>query len=164
VIARHRIHRKFLRRRGVGLVELMISTAITAGLLVAVGAAYTATATGIESNDQFFRASQAARVSVNQVMNEVRKCQSGVVETDSLELTDSIGQKRLYSFDEKSGMLTMTFPDVETPTTYTLARNVQSAAFHTDGSSISLVVTVKNGKNAVTLSGSAIPRRVMTFN
>jgi Tfp pilus assembly protein FimT len=166
VIATHPVKISAPRRvrRGVGLVELIVSMAITASLLVAVGAAFSATASGIEMNDSFFRASQSARVSVNQVMAEVRKCQSGVVDAASLELTTAQGQKRLYAFDAASGELRLSFPDDATPTTHVMARNVTAAAFSTDGKSIAMVVTVKNGKNSVTLSGSAFPRRVMTFD
>ena len=116
------------RNRGLGLVELVVSLAIAAMLLTAVAAAYSATTTAIEMNDQFFRASQAARVSINQIMAEVRRCQSGVVDDPSLELTTQLGQKRLYTFDNDTKRITMTFPDEPTPPTYVLARNVDESS------------------------------------
>ncbi len=154
------------RRRcaGLGLVELIVSLSIAAMLLTAVAAAFSATTSTIEMNDQFFRASQACRVSINQIMAEVRKCQSGVVDDPSLELTTSSGQKRLYEFDDVSKRITMTLPDEPTPPTYVLARNVDSCQFYTDGETIAMRVTVKIGTNQVTLSGSAMPRRTMTFD
>ena len=109
-------------RRGLGLVELVVSLAIAAMLLTAVAAAYSATTTAIEMNDQFFRCSQAARVSINQIMAVVRRCQSGVVADPSLVLTTQTGQKRLYSYNSDSKTLTMSFPDDLVPTPHTLAR------------------------------------------
>jgi len=152
------------RRRGLGLVELLVSLAIAASLLTAVAAAYAATTSAIQMNDEFFRASQSARVSINQIMAEVRKCQSGIVDTDSLEISNQAGVKRVYAFDSANDRLTLAFPDAVVPATYTLARNVDDVQFYTDGQTISMIVTIEVGKNSVTLSGSAMPRRTITFN
>ncbi len=64
--------RRFIKksRKGLSLAEVMISLAISAMLLTAVAAAFTASSEAIEQNDQFFRASQAARVSMNQILTE----------------------------------------------------------------------------------------------
>jgi Tfp pilus assembly protein PilW len=51
------------RRLGLSLVEVMISTAISATLLLAAGGAFVASTKAIENNDRFFTASQAARPS-----------------------------------------------------------------------------------------------------
>ena len=152
------------RRRGLGLVELLVSLAIAASLLTAVAAAYAATTSAIQMNDEFFRASQAARVSINQIMAEIRKCQSGIVDEQSLEISNQQGQKRVYAFDGANKRLTLTFPDELVPPTYTLARNVDDVQFYTDGQTISMLVTIEVGKNQVTLSGSAMPRRTIMFN
>ena len=157
-------HRSWRRLSGLGLVELMVSLAISAALLTAVAMAYSVSASAIEANDQFFRAAQAARVSVNQIIAEVRKCQSGVVDIDSLEVTPTVGEKKLYAFDSANHRLTLTLPDQVVPPTDTLARNVASAEFFTDGQTISLTVTVKVGSNQVTLNGSAMPRRTVSYN
>ena len=147
-----------------GLIELLVSLAIAAALLTAVAAAYAATTSAIRVNDEFFRASQAARVSINQIMAEVRKCSSGVVDTDAIELTNAAGEKRVYSFDVATNRLLLTFPDVIGAPSYTLARNVDDVEFFTDGLTTSMTVTIEVGQNKVTLSGSAMPRRTMTFN
>jgi type II secretory pathway pseudopilin PulG len=152
------------RPAGLGLVELVISLAIAAMLLTAVAAAYAAATSAIEMNDQFFRASQAARVSINQIMSETRKAQSGVVGANSLEITPSIGEKRLYEYDAANQRITMTFPDRLVPPTHVLARNVQDVQFFTDGQTISMRVTIQIGPNQVTLSGSAMPRRTVQYN
>ena len=156
--------RRHSRRRGLGLVELLVSLAIAATLLTAVAAAYAATTSAIQMNDEFFRASQAARVSINQIMAEVRKCQSGIVDTDSLEISNQQGVKRVYAFDRGTNRLTLSFPEATVPVTYTLARNVDDVQFYTDGQTIAMIVTIEVGKNQVTLSGSAMPRRTITFN
>lgn len=150
------------RNAGLSLVEALISLAITASLLTAVGAAYQAANDTIRLNDQFFRASQAARVSVNQVMAEVRKCQSGVVDKPSLELITATGQSRTYVFDPATKTLAMTI-DGPTPVTVKMASNVSSVEFDTDGQTISMTVVVEVGNNHITLNGSAIPRRILTY-
>lgn len=148
-------------RGGLSLVEVMISMVIASALLTAVAAAFSASASAIEMNDQFFRASQAARISVNQIMWEARKCMTGVVDPTSLELTTDTGQKRTYTLTGK--MLTLTIADPVLPRTYRLASNVESLQFQTNGKAVSMVVTVKVGSNEVTLTGSAIPRRTITY-
>ena len=153
-------YRRRLRARGLSLIEALISLAIIASLLTAVGMAYAASADAIQINDQFFRASQASRVCLNQVLSEVRKCQSGVVADTSLEITTSAGSKRTYFLDE--GKLKVTIDGI-TPVTYRLASNVDSLHYDTDGSTISMTVTVKVGENAITLNGSAIPRRLVEY-
>ena len=127
------------------------------------GAVASLHAAGITHNDQFTRASQAARVSVNQIMAQVRKCQSGVVGDSSLELTDDAGNVTTYDFDETNHKLTVTYDGI-TPVTRTMASNVQKVAFATDGKTISMTVNVTIGTNTVTLNGSAFPRRMMTYN
>src|SRR5579859_1207085 len=61
---------------GLSLPEVMISLFITTVLLVAVAAAFTSSASVIENNDTFFRSGQAARVTVNQLLAEIRNCDS----------------------------------------------------------------------------------------
>jgi type II secretory pathway pseudopilin PulG len=153
-----------VRRRGLSIAELMISLAISAMLLAAVAAAFAVSTSAINMNDDFFRASQAARVSVNQIMTEVRRCQSGVVDPQSLELTLNTGQKRTYAFDPVAQELRMTIHTGILPEpVYRLASDVSSLRFDTDGTTVSMTMTVKVGDNSVTLSGSALPRRLVTY-
>src|SRR5947209_11275949 len=62
-----------LFRRGLSIIEASISLSISTMLLVAVAAAFTSSASAIDMNDQFFRATQAGRVSLNQVLAAVRQ-------------------------------------------------------------------------------------------
>lgn len=155
------------RNAGMSLVEVMISLAISSTLLAAVAAAFTASASAIEHNDQFVRAAQAARISVSQIMSEVRKAQvgdpgtSGLVQDQRLELTTDAGVRRIYSLVGQE--LMMTVDDPIAPEPVRLAGNIESLRFSTNGDSVSMLVTVKVGSNSATLSGSAVPRRIMQF-
>src|SRR4051812_7948867 len=104
------LHPSSLRARGLSLVECLISLAITALLLTGVAAAFRASAAAIKINDQFFRASQAARISLNQIMTEVRRCQNGVVGASSLQITTQTGESRNYSLDGTDLIVTLTPP------------------------------------------------------
>lgn len=153
-----------LRRRGLSLVEVLISLAITAMLLTAVSAAYVASAQAIEINDQFFRASQAARVSVTRISSELRKCRSGTLYgDDTLELITASGEKHTYKHDAVNKRLTLTLDALPAPMTYKLASNVEKAEFFSNGKSVSVNVVVAVGKNSVALNGSAIPRRAVAY-
>ena len=149
--------------RGLSLVETMISLIITALLLTSAAAAFHASTAAIEMNDQFYRAEQAARVSLNQIMDQVRQCQSGVVDTSSLDLTTDSGVDRIYALSGTDLTLTTTLPGALTPSTFKLANNVKTLTFGTDGKSISMEITIAVGSNTVTLCGSAFPRRMMTY-
>src|SRR5215212_2456647 len=88
-------------RRGLSLAEVMISLAISAMLLTAVAAAFTASAEAIEQNDEFFRASQAARVSMNQILTEIRRANAVQVPATnkSLSMLTWDNKDRTYSYD-----------------------------------------------------------------
>ena len=64
------------KRSGLSLPEAMISLAITSLLLVAVATAFTNASQAIEMNDTFFRCTQAARVTMDQMLGEIRNCDS----------------------------------------------------------------------------------------
>jgi type II secretory pathway pseudopilin PulG len=151
------------RRAGLSIIELMISLAICALLLTAVAAAYSASASAIEINDRFFRASQAARVSTNQIMAQVRRCQAVTINPTSLVMTTSTGEDRTYAYNSSSKKLTLTLTKLAPPPTYTLASNVSSVAFTTDGKSVAMSITVQVGEDQVLLSGCATPRRTVTY-
>ena len=159
-----RARRRQRRRAGLSLVEVLIALAITAMLLTAVAAAYSASAKAIEINDQFFRASQGARVSVNRICSEVRRCQGGSVTGSSLlTLTTTPGEIRSYSYDATNKRLLLTIGVPPDATSYTAASNVESCSFFSDGDSVGVNIVVAAGNNRVMLNGSAIPRRKMTY-
>jgi prepilin-type N-terminal cleavage/methylation domain-containing protein len=151
------------RHRGMSVVEVLISLAIAAMLLTAAAAAYSASAAAVEANDQFFRASQAARVAVNQIVTEVRRCQSGVVDTSSLELITASGENRTYSYAPDQRALLVTIETATGPVTHKMASNVEALEFYTDGDTIAMMITVQVQRHSVTLNGSAMPRRSVTY-
>jgi type II secretory pathway pseudopilin PulG len=152
-------------RRGVGLVELLVSLAITAALLVAVAGAFTAAAAAVDANDQFFRATQVARVCINQMTTEVRRCQSGAVSPDglSMDMQLNTGENRTYRYDPTTKQLQMVLRSIPTLEVHTMAHNVGTMSFTTNGKSISITMTVAIGNNSIVLNGSGMPRRWVTY-
>ena len=157
--------RSRLARRGMSLPEVLIGLTISSLVLTGVAVAWVTASKVVDQNDQFFRATQSARVSVNQIMTEARRCLSGVVDVPALELTLYNGEKRNYELDPTDKCLKMTTYDAITgaPSTYVMARHVEDASFVTDGKTITLTVNVKVGNNQMMISGSAMPRRTVTY-
>ena len=152
-------------RRGMSVAELLISLAITALLLTAAAVAYTTSARAVEINDQFFRASQSARVALNQILTEIRRCQAAAVDEAAvvLELTTNAGESRTYAYVPDNRTLTMTIANGGVNTVYTLARNVETMSFLTDDATITMLIRIAVGNNSITLNGSALPRRSVTY-
>ena len=173
-----------LKRGGLSLVEVMISLAICASMLTAVGAAYNASARIITTNDDYYRASQAARITILQLEQGIRTCTSSMVGEDAtydgtskvvtsniLRFTRPGPLPRRYTYDSTAKRLWLYNTDTVDPTTpqYTMARNVSSLTFTADMApnpsngfmrpvriTIDMIVTV--GKDSVHLTGSAVPR------
>ena len=162
---RHRATRGNRRRRGLSLVETMISLVITATLLTAVGAAYTGSVHAVQINDQFFRATQTARVSMGQLLAELR--QSSIVEVKdatTLNVVTASGMAKTYKYDATNQLLLLTITDTFGVTTnYTAARNVTALSFAGDSGSVTIAVTITAGKNVITLGGSVVPRRMVVY-
>src|SRR5438874_5956452 len=93
-------------RHGLGLVEALISLAIAAALLTAVAIGFVASARAINENDQFFRAAQSGRVSLNRILTQVRR---GTPANDStatsLHLLTDTGQDITYSYNSTTKQL-----------------------------------------------------------
>ena len=161
--------RRAKARTGLSLVEVMISTALSAILLTAAGMAYSASIKAIEINDRFFTASQAARVSITQMTSAFRRGSNLTVTANSARVLTSDGHDRTYTFDVASQQLKMVANDSVGTPTYILARNVTAAAFSADldaGSIVTRVaisLTVQVNCNQVLLSGSAAPRSNVTY-
>jgi Tfp pilus assembly protein PilW len=170
-------------RRGLGLVEAMISLVIAATLLTAVSAAFNASAKALQINDEFFRSTQSARVSLARILSQVRTGQVDEASTaNNLHLITTGGQDLTYKLvtesDPTKGPMRLVMVDNSTATTYELARNV-TTTIATDSpfaielgkdsnnadcvSRVSLSLSVKCGGNEVRLSGSAAPRRNLSY-
>ena len=135
------------RRRGLSIVEVMISLTITSFLLVAVAAAYNASASAVEMNDRFFRATQAGRVTMNQLLTEIRRadrvaCAPGndaiiVTRPPATATKDgaNIECQRWFRYDAVTKKVTVQIyyekPDLSVygGPVYSLASNVEAATF-----------------------------------
>jgi type II secretory pathway component PulJ len=167
--------------RGLSIAEVLISLAISAMLLVGVATAYNASATAIDGNDRFFRATQAGRVTMTQLLNEIRKAESVVVAAtnDSIIITrrsdlrvNSEEQSREFKYDatarkiklkiyyKKADGTTYQSPD------YSLASNVIEAKFgpaeQVGGvdARVPVTVVIQLGSNTVRLSDTTSVRRL----
>jgi Tfp pilus assembly protein PilW len=162
----------------------MISLAISSFLLVAVAAAYSASAEAVEMNDKFFRASQAGRVTLNQILTEIRRAEGVLCNAagDTLIVTRpaetraptfEASREFKYNAAAKTITLQIYFDKAGVKTTsplYTLARNVEKGKFGppdlaagtgTTDQRVPVTVEVKIGSNKVLLNGSSSPRRAM---
>ncbi len=162
-------------RTGLGLVEAMIALAIAAMLLSAVGVAFHASASAIEINDQLFRASQGARVSMNRILTQCRK---GTVLTtstgSSLNFNTDKMQEVSFSYNSTNKQLLYITNSDTTDPDYVLSRNVSACSFlYVHGTNpatgndciarVAMTITVSIGSNSVTLTGSAAPRAMVAF-
>jgi len=175
-------------RRGLSIIEMMISLTISAFLLVAIAAAYNASANAVEMNDRFFRATQAGRVTMNQVLTEIRRadwvaCSPGY---DSIYVTRpasvraaTMEDSREFKYDPATKKVTLQIHYKNTSTgaiwhspVYTLASNVETATFgpaeritddkgNPQDARVPVTIDVKIGSNSVRLSGSSGPRRML---
>ena len=152
-----------------GLVEAMISLAISAALLAAVAGAYSASSAAIEGNDQFFRASQGSRVSMTRLLHEVRHCSSIDVYTDHLNLMTADNEDCTYRYDATARQLKLVLNDREGRPEYVLATDVTSATFAVGATQpnnvapVTVTFIVQVGNQQVRLSGSAVPRSGIAY-
>jgi type II secretory pathway pseudopilin PulG len=163
------------RRHAMGLVEAMISLSITSMLLVAVAAAFSASSAAISNNDRFFRASQAARVSMNQIQTAIRRCQAcQIPSTSQIDLITFDSKNRSYMYSSGDKKLKLVTNDITSDPDYTLASNVTSASFVADSEPdpntgvsrvvrVTITLVVKVGNDEIRLSGSAVPRRAVVY-
>jgi type II secretory pathway pseudopilin PulG len=172
-------------RRGLSMIEAMIAMGISSMLLVAVSGAFSASAQAVETNDQFFRASQTARVLMHQMLGEIRR--ADLIRCDDAGDTSyfdvmrpaeditPLEVYRRYQYDSNTRQLTLTIykaGDVVSAR-YVLANNIEAAAFGPPppkGSNannvlvvqrLPVTVSVKVGSNFITLNGAAGPRRAL---
>jgi hypothetical protein len=164
-------------RRGLSIAEVLISLTISAFLLVAVAAAYSASADAVEMNDRFFRATQAGRVTMNQLLTEIRR--ADIVDLDTPNVIKVIRPQqnrmpneveRWYAYDPAAKQMTLQIrytaaSGLPPSPKYSLSRNVELATLGPPEKDSGIVIrvpitlVVKIGSNEVRLSGSSGPRR-----
>jgi hypothetical protein len=169
-------------RRALSLSELMISLAITSMLLTAIGAAFHSSAAVVQNNDQFFRATQAARVAMNLILTEVRRSDSVQVAANQIDIIRPVEtlpaneKMRSFKYDATNKRLTLfiTYLDNSVSPEYPLAESVVSTNPFTYDMGVdannaacvtraSIAIEVKVGSSDIRLSGSAAPRRNLTY-
>lgn len=171
------------QRRGLSFVEAMISLAISSLLLVGVASAYNASADAAEGNDRFFRATQAARVSMNQMLTEIRRADkittaptndSIIFDRSPDTRMNSEEQSREFKYDAAAKTVTLTiyFKKADGSTyikgPYTMCRNVVEAKFGPPEKNkaltlelrVPVTMVVSIGGSTVRFSDTSGPRRV----
>jgi type II secretory pathway pseudopilin PulG len=151
------------------MVEAMISLAIAASLLTAVAMAFRASADAIEQNDEFFRATQAARVAMTRILTQVRRGTPAYDSTsNNLRLLTDNGLDVSYHYDSGTKQLSLV-----TSTQTILVHDASQCSFayalgnDPDGrpcvAKATVTIAVQVGSNNILLTGSATPRRTLTF-
>lgn len=168
-------------RRGISLTECMVSLVICSGLLSAVSVAFRTSFSAVELNDQFSRATQSSRVTMNHVLTEIRRANSvqvsadrtqlDVIRADGVRLPNEV--HRTYKFDGAGRKLTVQtfFSDGTSGPLYTLSSNVDSAEFgpaETAPDSTVVVrvpvrIEVRADASTIVLNGTAAPRQAITY-
>lgn len=174
------------RRFGVTMMEMMVSMTITSMLLAGVAGSFVSSANVVTANDAFFRASQAARVTLNQVVVECRRAEAVQCSNTGIynyfeiirpvEVLEINEVSRRYTFDSANRWITLTihYVDGSDSTPRIMVRNVSSASFGppqmgVDSNNATVVqrmpvsITIGVGANAVTMSGATGPRRAMKY-
>jgi hypothetical protein len=170
-------------RRGLSYPECMVCLVINSLLLLAVAGAFSSSASGVKGNSDFFLACQAARVTVNQMVTEVRCCDTVQVFSDHIVVTRPAATltpneaNRTFSYDSANKRVTLqiSYKDGTTSPLYVMTANVNAASFGpadtgTDSNNATVVVrvpvslTVAVGSSSVVLNGSAAPRRSLRYS
>lgn len=161
-------------RRGLGLIEAMISLAIVAMLLTAVAAAFRASTDAIQTNDEFFQASQSGRVVLARLLTQVRRgsVDEGSTSTNLRIITDA-GQDLAYVYDANTKQITLVTNDDPNDIDHVLARNVTACEFlvemGTDYNNaqcvkrVTIQLNITVGSNSVFLTDSAALRRNLVY-
>jgi Tfp pilus assembly protein PilW len=162
------------RRAGLGLIEAMVALAITAALLTAVAAAFSASSAAINENDEFFTATQGGRVALSRILTQVRR---GTVSTAStatqLTLITDSGKTHRYTIDLPNGVIKLTTIETGVETTHVLARTISAGAFTYENGTdydgnpcvkrVAMTLTVERKNNRILFSGTGTCRAVLKY-
>lgn len=173
------INRQSSIRRGFTLVECLVGLAISAVLLAAVAAAFSASLTSYRENEQMFWAVNNARQALTRMTSEIRTASPdpSLVPAWAVDPLEPDTRCSLHTWDDKS--LTFEFRsndrrlyliDNHVNQEYLLCDNVVDAEFTkiltdngTDCKSVQIRLTVQVGNNRQTLSASAVVRRNLSL-
>ena len=152
----------------------MIALAITAALLTAVAAAFSASAAAINENDEFFMATQGGRVALSRILTQVRR---GTVATTStatdLTLITDAGKTHRYTIDLTNKIIKLTTIEGGVESTHTLARTISAGSFTYENGSdydgnpcikrVAMTLTVEKNNNRILFSGTGTCRAVLKY-
>lgn len=167
--------RRRVARRGLSLVEALISVGIAATLLTATAGAFMASSQAVANNEKTFRASRAARVSVNHLTSEIRRASAvQMVDSNTLEVITPDLAIRRYQYSPTTRELKVYTLDIPDDPDYVLAREVSALTFAVDQSPdrdtnvlqvvrATVDLTVAAGDAVVRISGAASPRRTREY-
>ena len=167
------------RRRGLTLAESLISLAICAALLTALGGAFTATARALTENNEFASAVQTARLCLARLESDIRRgtldptiATAADGSVTAIRLISAEGgptADRTYRYDAQTKRVLLVTNAIATDQDFVLASNVTSGRCvvvkGTDANGnacvrqVAITLTVTVGDNSATLSGSAAPRK-----
>ena len=162
---------KRLRSKGgFTLVELLISLALLAMIMAAVGVAVHASAMNYKANENIFTAMSTARQAMSRITTDLRTAQGEVSDTDpptQCSFFTSDGRDITYRWNSANETLYLDINDVASPKSYILCENVTDMRFDRTPVSgdpvrnvrISMTVTV-NGQSQ-TVASAAVIRRNM---
>jgi prepilin-type N-terminal cleavage/methylation domain-containing protein len=159
-------------RRGLGLVELLITLAITAMLLTAVAVATVASSNAVREADTFNRAAQTARVSLNLMLCDVRRGQPDPASCTSTQLRVLTAENidKTYRYNATDKQILMFNNDIAGDPGRVVARDVTALTFAAESSGtptatrhVAIDIAVSVGRNTVHFNGSASPRQNATY-
>jgi prepilin-type N-terminal cleavage/methylation domain-containing protein len=181
---RRTLRELFPHRRGMTLIELLISLSISTALLVALAAAFHAASRAVEVNDSYARSTQAARVALNQIVTEIRRADAVKVAPDRASLQvirppDPLSPGEIYrefAYDATGKRITSQtfYAGRRASPVYELAANVSVCTFGpveagadsnpgATAACIPIRITCSASGTAVTITGAATPRRAMRW-
>jgi type II secretory pathway pseudopilin PulG len=163
-----------VRRAGLGLVEAMIALAITAALLTAVAAAFSASSAAINENDEFFMATQGGRVALSRILTQVRRGTVSTLSTaQQLTLITDSGKTHRYTIDLTEKVIKLTIVENSVESTHVLARTISAGTFtyetgtDYDGNPcikrVAMTLTVEKNNNRILFSGTGTCRAVLSY-
>lgn len=165
------MRRSTIRRRGLSLIEAVMSLSIAAMLLTAVAAAFSSSAATVRHNERFFQASHTARITLEHMLADIRRSHAVQLGTNSISIITWDNNDRTYTYDPESKVVRMTNNDSETQ--ITVAEEVTACVFSADSVKdaggitsvvrVAAVMEVTVDSNRVRLAGSATLRRALDY-
>ena len=159
--------------RGFTIIELLIATALTAIIMVALCIAVTAAMQSCKENGSILESSGRAKLALGQMERTVRESEALVLTSATrLDIVDSTGTAGAFVFNATTKQLNWSFGSPAV--TAVLARNVSAVTFVPESAAdpdtqVSRIVrmridmTIVGGGESKNFTVSVAPRRVRTY-